>query len=143
MDDNMPIEKQIREKILSYCENHLPKNSGQMFDFLDDNDLKNKVILEFDSARYIYKMGEALQADSYRQHAHVKFQIVQYAGIYEAIIVHLLWGKFKDDPIVKEIETHTAYKPIGKLPKNITLTTKTNLKFICAFYQIKKHQYPQ
>ncbi len=120
----MPIEKQIREKILSYCENHLPKNSGEMFDFIDDTELKNKIILEFDSARYIYKMGEALQVDSYRRHAHVKFQIVQYAGIYEAIIVHLLWNNFKKHPEVRNIETHTTYKSVAKMPKNINLTTE-------------------
>lgn len=124
MDDNMPIERNIREKILAYCENHLPKNSGQMFDFLDDDSLRNKIVLEFDSARYIYKMGEALQVDSYRQHAHVKFQIVQYAGIYEAIIVHLLWGKFKDHPAVREIEAHASYKSVSKMPKTVTVLTE-------------------
>lgn len=129
----MPIKKEIRDEILLYCDSHLPKDTAKMFDFIEDESLKNTIVLEFEAARYVYKLGEALQANSGRQHAHVKFQIVQYAGIYEAIIVYLLWEKFQSNMAVQRIESHLTYKIAGSLSKGVQIVTNKNEPvFLCV-----------
>jgi hypothetical protein len=58
---------------------------------------------------------EALFARGDEIHAFVKFQITQYASIYEAVISNLLWGRYREHPEVKALETHKAYKPVKAL----------------------------
>ena len=92
----MPLSAEDQAKVLQYCDAHLPKKAATvaMFDYLDNQKLLDQITSEYYAARYIYKLGEALAAAGDRMHGHVKFQIVQYAGIYEAIIVYLLWSKY-------------------------------------------------
>ncbi|MBD3761298.1 hypothetical protein [Rhizorhabdus sp.] len=93
-----------------------------MFDFLDEPELQKRLEAELYAARYIYKLGEALSVSDERLHAHVKFQIVQYAAIYEAIIVHLLWNIYSDHPAVTGIEYHTTFKKSAHLGSSLSLT---------------------
>lgn len=121
----MPLERAARDQVLNYCDRDLPPVADvtAMFDFLDDQDLRDSVEAEFHSARYIYKLGEALNVADNRLHGHVKFQIVQYAGIYEAIIVHLLWSKYS--PAVTDIQFHKVYKKTASLPSTLHFATTT------------------
>jgi hypothetical protein len=121
----MPLKEALRKEILTYCDRDLPpKNDvGEMFDFITEEKLRNRIEAEFHAARYIYKLGEALAVKDERLHAHVKFQIVQYAGIYEAVIVHLLWSNFRDRPEVIAIEFHQALKKFANLPSTVQMTT--------------------
>jgi hypothetical protein len=131
----MPLDKSIRDNILEYCNRHLANEQWfeAEFDFIHDTRLVNRLALEFYSARYIYKLGEALAAENKQLHSHLKFQIMQYASIYEAIIVHLLWQRFAEHDAVKRICKHPVFKPEGKLPKNIRLTTRQSEElYICA-----------
>jgi hypothetical protein len=123
----MPLEKDIREHVLNYCDRDLPDAAdvAAMFDFLEDQDLRARIESEFNSARYIYKLGEALKVDDNRLHGHVKFQIVQYAGIYEAIIVHILWSKYADHCEVTAIQFHRTYKKALSLPQNLSIALIT------------------
>ena len=73
------------------------------------------------SARYIYKIGEALQASKEKLFPFIKFQITQYASIYEAVIVHMLWTKYRNSQEVNDLEYHFAYKEAGKFPKGMSL----------------------
>lgn len=120
----MPLHLEMRDKVLAYCDAHLPEDVvvAAMFDFLNDADLQERVEAEFYSALYIYKLGEALDVSDDRLHAHVKFQIVQYAAIYEAIIVHMLWKVFPDHQAINSIEYHTAYRKAGALSTALSLT---------------------
>lgn len=120
----MPLSEAERARVLEYCDAHLPDDAAvaAMFDFLKDEKLRRQIESEYYAARYIYKLGEALAVNENRLHAHVKFQIVQYAGIYEAIIVHLLWSNFVNSPEVTDIQFHSAYRLAAKLPKNINLS---------------------
>jgi hypothetical protein len=120
----MPLPSETRETILNYCDAHLQSDESvtQMFDFLDNPTLQKRVEDEFYAARYIYKLGEALNVADKRLHAHNKFQIVQYAGIYEAIIVYLLWEKFDGHQAIIDIENHSAFRRAGSFPSNLSLT---------------------
>lgn len=125
----MPLKKKTRVEVLEYCDRDLPPRAtiAAMFDFIADQALREKIEAEFHAARYIYKLGEALAADAdgERLHAHVKFQIVQYAGIYEAIIVHLLWSTYSHHQAVTAIEYHIALRKAATFPTNLVVTTDT------------------
>lgn len=120
----MPLDAETRSQVLDYCDAHLPEDGAvaQMFDFIGDPVLQKRVEAEFYAARYIYKLGEALAVSDERLHAHVKFQIVQYAAIYEAIIVHMLWNVYPTHQAVTAIEFHEVYKKTATLPKALSLT---------------------
>ena len=85
----MPLAEEERERILTYCDHHIPKPQivEDYFSFIADHDLRKMLVREYLAARYIYKLGEALYAAEDKLEAHAKFQIVQYASIYEAVIV--------------------------------------------------------
>ena len=121
----MPLDKTLRDQVLAYCDRDLPADDeiSAMFDFIGDPKLREKVEAEFHAARYIYKLGEALAVSEERLHAHVKFQIVQYAGIYEAIIVNLLWTAFANHPEVTAIEFHSTLRKAMTLPSTLQITT--------------------
>lgn len=121
----MPLEKTIRDEILQYCDRDLASDTQvmQMFDFIDNERLKERVISEYKAARYIYKLGEALSVESDKLHPHVKFQIVQYASIYEALIVYFLWEKYPDHDAVTSIEFHTTFRKAAAMPSSIQLLT--------------------
>jgi hypothetical protein len=122
----VPLTQSVRERVLAYCERDLASdaNVAAMFDFVDDDKLRERVQSEFQAARYIYKLGEALAASDGRLHAHVKFQIVQFAAIYEVLIVHFLWEKFGGHDVVHELEYHSTYRKAASLPSSLHLTTK-------------------
>jgi hypothetical protein len=130
MGEVMAMKAEQRGDVLKYCDSHLAKREwfDQQFDFIDDKALAARLALEFYSARYIYKLGEALAVDGERMHAHNKFQIMQYASIYEAIITHLLWGKYAAEEAVLKISTHLAYKPIDDLPANVRIISSPDEK---------------
>lgn len=120
----MPLPSETRQTVLEYCDAHLPDDDtvARMFDFLNEPELQKRLEDELYAARYIYKLGEALSASDERLHAHVKFQIVQYAAIYEAIIVHLLWNVYSEQQSVTGIEYHTTYKRTVGLSNSLSLT---------------------
>lgn len=123
----MPLDSEIRDHVIEYCDAHVLRGDGvsALFDFIDSKDMRERLVQEYEAARYVYKLGEALAASDRRLYAHVKFQIVQYAAIYEAIIVYLLWTKFSAHPAVADIEFHSVYKKAGDLPQDIQISKKS------------------
>lgn len=121
----MPMLEQTRNHVLTYCDRDLPslEDIHRMFDFIADEALHRQICREYYAARYLYKLGEALNVSEDKLHAHVKFQIIQYAGIYEAIIVYLLWQKFAEHVAVTDIEFHTVFRRAGQMPKGISIIT--------------------
>lgn len=131
----MPLKREVRDQVLEYCEKDLPPrdNVSELFSFIDDVKLRERVEAEFHAARYIYKLGEALDADEEKLHSHVKFQIVQYAGIYEAIIVKLLWTTFANHAEVAKIEYHNTLRKAVSLPPTLQVTTQEGEAiFLCV-----------
>ncbi|MGM4965747.1 hypothetical protein AB7714_19785 [Tardiphaga sp. 1201_B9_N1_1] len=114
----MPLEQTLRDNILAYCTRDLPGDIEwhiAQFEFIDDSELKKSLGRAYYAARYVAKLMEALRPDVEFSHPFVKFQIIQYASIYEAVVAFLLWTKYQDHPEVKKLQTHKAYKPVSAL----------------------------
>ncbi|MBW4665410.1 MAG: hypothetical protein KME01_14620 [Chroococcus sp. CMT-3BRIN-NPC107] len=106
----MPLESSLVHTISEYYHRDIGTYSSylQHFDFIDDQPgLRERLAQEFYIARYAAKLQEALALDknSFELLGHLKLQIIQYAGIYEAVISYLLLYKFP---------THTSVQKLGK-----------------------------
>ena len=126
----MPLNETDRENILRYCDRDVPAPGlvEAYFDFIKDGDLRSALVREYLSARYIYKLQEALNVSDDKLAAHAKFQIVQFAAIYEALIVHILWTYFDNSPEVREIEYRKTLREIATFPKNLAVKTQEGLE---------------
>jgi hypothetical protein len=108
------------------------------FDFIEVPELRAALVREFLAARYIYKLQEALNVSGEKLAAHAKFQIVQYAAIYEAVIIHVLWTRFADSPELRNIEYFNTLRKVASFPKNINIHTTDGLDVhLCIEAEIK------
>lgn len=140
----MPLDITDRTTVLTYCDRDLPSGDrvDQYFDFIEDAGLRSMLSTEYMSARYIYKLGEALNVNGEKLASHAKFQIVQYAAIYEAIIVNTLWNKYAESAQVIAIEYYPALKKSATLPKDIIVRTQDNEEvFLCIETKRKNSQH--
>lgn len=136
----MPLEEATRNEIHDYCVRDLPGDIQwhiDKFSFIDDEELRNRLGRAFYSARYTYKLMEANFVQGDEQHPFVKFQIMQYASIYEAIITNLLWGTFKEHPEVVQLQTHKAYKPVNALGSLTKMKYGDEDIFTCVYRNAK------
>jgi hypothetical protein len=136
----MPLPTSTSEEVLNYCKRDLPDNFEwyrDEFDFVADNDLQEELAKAFYSSRYIYKLMEGLAISGNELHAHLKFQIMQYASIYEAVINYLLLNRYKEHTSVQTIQLHKAYRPIAALASPTKLTYEGNETFICLHKDAK------
>jgi hypothetical protein len=114
----MPLEESLRISIDAYCKRDLPGNLQwhiDQFAFIADAELQKKLGRAFYSARYVGKLMEALLASGDEIHPFIKFQIMQYASIYEAVVSYLLWTRYSTHAEVLRLQTHKAYKPVNAL----------------------------
>ena len=109
----------------------------ERFSFIQDHELKSRLGRAFYSARYTYKLMEATFVQGDELHPFVKFQIMQYASIYEAVITHLLWGVFKVHSEVAQLETHKSYKPVSALGSQTTIQFGQEPIFTCVYRDAK------
>ncbi len=128
------LPAEITEQVLRYCDRDLARDEvyERSFDFIDDIVLRERLIKEVKSARYIYKLMSALGVAGSKLEAHLKFQVTQYASIYESIICHLLWTRFKDSPQVRALEVHKVYKKVCELPKTLEISYDDEPVFFCS-----------
>lgn len=132
----MSLEKALRDQIQTYCIKDLPGDLDwhiQKFIFIDDIELRERLGRAFYAARYMSKLMEALYVQENELHPFVKFQVMQYASIYEAVITHLLWNNFKDHEEVVALQTHKAYKPISALSNLTTIKYGDEQVFTCVY----------
>ena len=136
----MPLEQEIRDTINDYCKRDLAGDINwhiNQFNFIDDIDLKNKLGRAYYSARYMSKLMEATYASGDEIHPFVKFQIIQYASIYEAVTSYLLWNKFSEHEEVKALQIHKAYKPVSALGSLTNLSYDGKKLFTCLYKDTK------
>ncbi|AXX84585.1 hypothetical protein [Aliarcobacter skirrowii] len=136
----MPLETKTIDEVLNYCKRDLPQEHDwyiHEFDFIKDQALQESLAREFYTARYIYKLMEALFLEDFELHAHLKFQIIQYASIYEAVINYLLLNNFKEDENVKKISTHISLREIAALSGLTKITYEGNKIFTCLKKETK------
>jgi hypothetical protein len=136
----MPLTQAERDRIHAYCVKDLPGDTQwhvDQFSFIENLELRKRLGRAFYSARYVYKVMEAILATGDEIHPFVKFQIVQYAAIYEAVITNLLWGRYKEHDEVKALETHRAYKPVAALGSKTSMKYGEEDLFTCVYRDAK------
>lgn len=121
--------------IQKYCQKDLDSHSQHIrtFDFIESQDLQERLSVEFYIARYIAKLQEALalKKNSYELIGHLKMQIVQYAGIYEAVISYLLKEKFAEHKSVSSLGQKIEYKPVSALAEGISIQKQDETLYLC------------
>lgn len=131
----MPLDDSFRETILAYCTKRIAPQAKCEIDFcfVTDEQLRAKLGSEFFLSRYIYKLSECLYLDGEFLNAHSKFQIIQYASIYESVINYLLFDRYKDTEEVKGIMSKLEFSKYTDLPNNVSLANADNAEplFIC------------
>lgn len=136
----MPLEEATRILIHDYCVRDLPGDISwhiDKFSFLSDRELQLRLGRAFYSARYTYKLMEATFVQGDEQHPFVKFQIMQYASIYEAVITNLLWSVFEGHAEVLQLQTHKAYKPVKALGSLTKIKFGQEDIFTCVYRDAK------
>ena len=132
----MSLEKALRDQIQNYCTKDLPGDLDwhiRKFIFIDDIELRERLGRAFYAARYMSKLMEALYVQNNELHPFVKFQVIQYASIYEAVITYLLWNRFKDHAEVIALQTHKAYKPVSALGSLTTIKFGDEQVYTCVY----------
>ncbi|MBD5147066.1 MAG: hypothetical protein HDT21_14365 [Ruminococcus sp.] len=88
----MAFSKELKNEIELYCTNHLADNSWYKneFCFIQDEELRNRIIGEFKAIRFAYKLYEGIEAKDENLTFEVRNQILAYASIYEAVIEYVL-----------------------------------------------------
>lgn len=111
-NEQMPLDETTRKLISEYVEKTLPTDKwyDETFDFIDNEDLRLRLKIEFSNVRKIYKLFEAIKAEGDMLEAEIRVQILMYASIYEAVIHYLLFDKFESDLEVQNILYHTIPK---------------------------------
>lgn len=94
----MAFNEKLKKEINDYCNNHLPEEDWyeNEFDFIQNESLRNRIIKEFRSIRFAYKLYEGLGASEENLLFEIRSQILAYASIYEAIITYILTTYYSD-----------------------------------------------
>lgn len=129
----MPISDDVRVAALSYIDHHLIDEVGmrKKFSFIENDKLLDLIILELKSARYVYRLMEMLDLKDSFSHPFCKFQIVQYAGVFEAAIDHIIFERsYVDDKLAKKVmKVRGELEKQEILHKTQALSKKTKVEF--------------
>lgn len=114
----MPLTKEIKEAVYSYCNNHLADEAwyNEKFEFITDEVLRKRIIEEFKGIRFAYKLYEGIEARDENLIFEIRHQIFSYATIYEAVIHSVLYTHYKDTPEFHKLQYCEALTKIN-IPK--------------------------
>lgn len=127
MKKNLYIPKVTRECVVSYCNKHIVPDDHyianptyshpiewfkEYFSFILDNALQKYLAEAFYQARFAYKIMQGLKLTSFKKTAFLKFQIQQYASIYEALLDYTLETYHKEE-IKNDILKTIEYRPVS------------------------------
>ena len=106
----MKLSKHEREKVVTCCKDVMITdydfNSDEeypinwfkkQFDFIDDKKIKEHLGDEFYQARFCYSLMKTLQLPMSKNKGLIKFQIIQYASICEALLNYIIENRFKTE----------------------------------------------
>lgn len=115
----MAFSKIIIEQIRNYCSGHLADDSWyeNEFSFINETELKKRVIAEFKAIRFAYKLYEGIEAKDTNLMFEVRNQILAYASIYEAVIEYVLYTYYFDTIEFDNLTHHTIPIKIS-IPKD-------------------------
>lgn len=108
MKKDILIKRDCVCKIVEFCNRDLiPDNDfdpndeyhsewfERQFSFVDNESLRKQLGMAFYQARFLYKLMNALRLPRAKHYGIVKFQIIQYASICEAVIKRIVNAKFR------------------------------------------------
>ena len=122
----MSFSKLLKNKVYTYCENHLPDEDwyNDEFAFIEEDVLRNRIIEEFKGVRFAYKLYEGLEATDANLVFEVRHQILAYASIYEAIIHYVLYNYYHDTEEFHKMLYHTVPTRMSFCSKQMTEVKK-------------------
>lgn len=139
----MRLGTKIITQVINFCNRDLVpdssfRNTGtypsewfiQYFSFLSDTRLEKYLGEAFYQARFLYKLMSSLKLPLAKHKGIVRFQIIQYASICEAVLQHAIEKYFKN-----EFENQYAVIELVKCKNALSIDTKityngTNL-YLC------------
>lgn len=142
---SMAFSEKLKNEIQLYCTNHLPPDLwyDNEFSFIQDIELKNRIIAEFKAIRFAYKLYEGIEASDENLIFEVRNQILAYASIYETVIEYVLNTYYSDTDEFDSLIHHTipikVSIPQDKL-KILQDTLSHDGKMIVPFYYTKKEK---
>lgn len=121
----MPLDPKTIQDVTNYYKRDINyKDCLEKFKIINEESLKNRLAQEYYIARYASKLQESLNfsKESYELLGHQKLQIIQFAGIYEAVISHILKQRLPNRSQVRDLGESVIYKPV-----NNALSSKTSI----------------
>ena len=100
------------------------------FSFLNDASLQKNLGEAFYQARFAYKLMKALHLTKAKYYGLVKFQILQYASIYEAILDYYLDKNYKDEIMTQYADV--LYTPVQATSNKTTIKHDGEDIFLCV-----------
>lgn len=146
-DENMALSEEIVLHINNYCNNHLPDSEwyNSELDFIEDEDLRNRIIREFKSIRFAYKLYEGIAAKDENLIFEVRHQILSYASLYEAILDYVLIKYYKDTEAYNDFINFKILKqysiPTDKLNKLKSILEHDGKDIVPCYYAKSKREY--
>lgn len=139
----MAFSEELKNEIELYCNNHLATDSWYKneFSFIQDIELKKRIIAEFKAIRFAYKLYEGIEATDENLMFEVRNQILAYASIYEAVIENVLATYYSDTTEFDSLMHHVIPIKVS-IPENKQDVLQDALshdgKIIVPFYYDRK-----
>lgn len=145
----MAFSERIKKEIEDYCNNHLADDSWyeNEFSFIQDIELRHRIITEFKAIRFAYKLYEGIGATDANLMFEVRNQILAYASIYEAVIENVLTTYYYDTAEFESLMHHTVPVrisiPQDKMNKLQDALSHDGKEIVPFYYCKKEKQKPQ
>lgn len=140
----MAFPEALKKSINDYCNNHLAEESwyNEEFDFIEEPVIQKRLIEEFRSIRFAYKLYEGLEATDENLIFEVRHQILAYASIYEAVIHYVLYNYYQNTTEFHDIQYHTVPTRMSFSKEQIEsvkkVLSKQNENLLIYHYQERK-----
>ena len=140
----MAFPKELQKIIYEYCENNLPEYNWyeNKLLFIKDEKLRHRIINEFKSVRFFHKLYEGIQAKDENKAFEIRYQILGYASIYEAILHYVLYNYYNETYLFKDMTHYNKLMfidiPKEKLEKLHKELNHNNKDIVTCYYDIKK-----
>lgn len=115
----MPLPNNIKNAVYDYCNNDLPDDTWyeKEFEFIEDCNLRKRLIEEFKGIRFAYKLYEGIEATNENMIFEIRHQIFTYATIYEAVIHYVLYTYYDQTEEFHKLQYHVVPARIS-IPTN-------------------------
>lgn len=128
----MPLSQNQRAAISKYIDRDIAPTKKKIpreewfqgvFSCVSNPELRRHLGDAYYQARYVERTREAIRPSASADEGFIRFQIFQYASIYEALIDHYL-DLCRDHPSYIDLTKRAVFKPNQGFAKNVTLTVQ-------------------